>query len=87
MAPTPPRRPPMPLMLLIPLLAPEYLHSLPAQYTPDTPNGPYTPLGDPKYPLCYLYPFWPLNTYIPCQPQYTPTPLTPPNGPKDPYIP
>ena len=50
---------------LIPLLAPEYLESLPVPNTPLTPlhpqNGLPTPLhllGTPNAPI----PFWPLST-------------------------
>ena len=52
----------------IPLLAPEYLESLPAPNTPLTPPTPPdalilpkwfpTPLGAPSAPWCPLYPFW-----------------------------
>ena len=52
--PNSPQHPQFPLMPPIPLLAPEYLYSLPApQYTP---NGP-------QCPLCHLYPIWPWSTY------------------------
>ena len=62
-SPQNPRRPQCPLMLPIPLLALEYLHSLPACNTPpispDTPQctpTPPTPLKSPYIPLCHLYP-------------------------------
>ena len=78
----------------ISLLAPEYIHSLPApQLTPDTtimaPQHLLHPLGDPQCPLCYLYPFWPLSTYTPCQPPNTPhdAPWCPSNGPCTPRSP
>ena len=72
-----------PLMPPIPLLAPEYLHSLPA------PNTPLTPLGASNVPLYHLYPFWLLSTYTPSQPQYTPDtpmPLTVPTPLGDPNV-
>ena len=54
------------------------------------PNGPNTPMS-PQCPFCHLYPFWPLSTYTPCQPQYTPdTPwcsLMAPTSPKSPQMP
>ena len=60
---------------------------LPPQCTPDTP----TPLEDSNAPLCYLYPFWLLSTYTPCQPPIHPWhvlhPLMPPNSPNTPYTP
>ena len=75
----------MPLMPPIPLLAPEYLQSLPAPSTsltpPDAPKMAPTPIGTPKCSLMSLYPFWPLSNYSPCQPQYTP------NTPKQPSTP
>ena len=67
--------PQCPLMLPIPLLAPEYLHSLPAPILPLHPlMAPIatTPLGYPNAPFCYLYPFWPLSTYTPWQPPIHP---------------
>ena len=44
------------------------------------PDTPCTPWETPNALISYLYPFWLLSTYTPCQPQYTPdtpTPLTP----------
>ena len=46
----------------IPLLAPEYLQSLPAQYTPDTPTTPDAPNGSPTPPRS---PHAPDTTYTP----------------------
>ena len=90
LTPPHPQEPHCPLMPPIPLLAPEYLHSLLVpntpltpltQYLPVLPNGPDTPtlLGAPNAPLCHLYPFWALSTYTPCQPHNTPS--TPPDTP------
>ena len=86
-------------MLPIPLLAPKYLHSLPApQYTPDIPwtSPTPTPSRSSQCPLCHLYPSG-LSTYTPCQPPNTPliplhpwhpyTPSRPPMSPYATYIP
>ena len=74
----------------IPLLAPEYLQSLPAlQYTPDSPyitwhpiNGSLHPLGIPQYSLMPLYPLLaPEYLQTLPAPKYThdtPTLLSPP---------
>ena len=75
------------------LLAPEYLHSLAAPNTPLTslipPNDPlmpYTPKSL-QYPLCHLYHFWPLSTYISCQPPMHPSPPDGTNAPDTPTPP
>ena len=81
---TPPRSPQCPLMPPIPLLAPEYLHSLPAPIHPWHPNAPYTP-RNPHVPCCHLYSFWPTSTYIPCQPPIHPWPPMPLEAPCAPY--
>ena len=75
-APYTPRRPPMPSYVTYILLAPEYLHSLPAPIhhlmPPNGPNTPYTP----EEPQCPLMPPIPL---LACEylhslpaPHYTP---------------
>ena len=86
--PTPPRSPQMPPWCTYTLLAPEYLHFLPAPVHPwhllMPPNRPQQLLGTPKCPLIPPIPFWPLSTYTSCQPQYTPdipTPLMSPMAP------
>ena len=72
-----------------PLVAPEYLESLPAPNTPltppDAPDTPKWPPTTPRSPQCPLYPFWPLSTLSPCQPPIHPWhPLHPwcPDTPK-----
>ena len=68
-----PYTPKRPLILPIPMLAPEYLHSLPA------PNAPLTPLQPLRAHWFHLYPCWYLSAYIPCQPlMHSWHPLTPP---------
>ena len=89
-APYTPRSPQCPLMLPLPLLAPEYQHSLPAPNTPLTPPNATTPLthsSSPQCPWCHLYPCWSLNTYTPCQPPNEPlTPLHPLMAPNTPTL-
>ena len=88
---TPPGHPQCPLMPPIPLLAPEYLHSLPApQYTPDIPHTldtpkqpmmPPTPLGDPSAPTYSPSGPWVLTLPAPIHPWH---PLTAPDAPYTP---
>ena len=71
-----PRSPKCPLMPPIPLLAPEYLQSLPAPNTPLTPpDAPKTAPTPPRNPT--MPPDAPIPLLAPeylqsCQPQYTP---------------
>ena len=71
--------PMLPLMPPIPLLAPEYLHSLPA---PNAPWHPYTPYAPPD---ATYTPGGSWAPTIPASPQCTPdTPYTP-DGPQSPW--
>ena len=66
-APTPPRSPTFPLMQPIPLLAPEYLHSLLAPNTLLTPLHPWHPLMSPTTLTSPRSPLCPLMLPIPLQ--------------------
>ena len=83
-APLTPTTPQQPLMPPIPLLAPEYLHSLPA---PNAPLKPPTPLTAPNSsaPLwatwCHLYHAGPWVPTLPDSPQCPLTAPTPSDTP------
>ena len=73
---------------LYPLLAPQYLQSLPAPwctpdspYTPWWPQHPLTTLHPLRAPWCHLYPYCHLSTYTPARPpMHHSHPLTAPQS-------